>query len=292
MSIFNGTCTAMVTPFKNGNVDFSALAKMIDFQLENGINALLVCGTTGEPSTMSEDEQLRIISFAVKHVAGTVPVIAGIGGNNTAKVSNFSRDLSEIKLSALLAVTPYYNKATPEGLYHHYSEISKATVLPVIVYNVPGRTGVNITADILKQLSKIPNICAIKEASGNVAQALEMLRLCDNSVDIYSGNDDITVPMMSVGAKGVISVLSNVAPAQTVRMTQCALEGNFEEAAFLQRQFMPLIKSLFSQVNPIPVKAALSLMGLCKNELRLPLTPLTDSLHAELKQNMKALNLT
>lgn len=278
MSIFKGVCTALITPFySDGSINYNSFSKLLDFQIENGVNALLVCGTTGEPATMSDDEKLSLVSFTVKKVAGRVPIIVGIGGNNTAGVATFVKQVQELGISALLAVTPYYNKSTQKGLVSHYSAIAEATALPIIVYNVPSRTGVNILPETLKKLADIPNIVGIKEASGNMAQAVEMLSLCGDSIDMYSGNDDITIPILSVGGKGVISVLSNIMPAEVVSMNNLYFEGDVHTAAKLQKRLMPIIKALFSEVNPIPVKTAASIMGICSDRLRLPLTPMEES---------------
>lgn len=280
MSVFKGICTALITPFKNGEIDFEAMGRIIDFQIDSGINALLVCGTTGEPATMSEAEKLSLIKFSLDRIAGRVPLIVGAGGNNTAAIISFIKQIQEMDISALLCVTPYYNKATPEGLVRHYRAISESTALPVIVYNVPSRTGVNIQPSTLCRLAEIENIVAIKEASANMAQAVEMMSLCGDKIDMYSGCDEINVPIFSIGGIGAISVLSNIMPAETVKMSDLYFEGDVYSAAKIQKKLMPVIKALFSEVNPIPVKTAASLMGLCRDEMRLPLTPM------ENKQNL------
>lgn len=287
MSIFKGICTALITPFESGKVDFDSLARIVDFQLENGIDALLACGTTGEPATMTEAEKISVIKFVTKRADGKVPVLVGTGGNNTAAVINFVKQIQEYGISALLSVTPYYNKSTQKGLIQHYSAISESSALPIVVYNVPSRTGVNVLPSTLKELSEIPNIVAIKEASGDMAQAVEMMSLCHGSIDMYSGNDDICVPIFSIGGIGAISVLSNIMPAQMVKMSQLYFAGDTVGAAEMQKSFTPIIKSLFSEVNPIPVKTAASLMGLCGSELRLPLTPMEQKTKEKLIECMK-----
>lgn len=291
MSIFKGVCTALITPFNRGSVDISAFARLLEFQLKSGVDALLVCGTTGEASTMTENEKISIIRLALEYTGGRVPVIVGVGGNNTAQVIDFVNKIQYMGISGLLCVTPYYNKTTQNGLIQHYNAIAKATALPIIAYNVPSRTGVNIQPETLEALVHTENIVAIKEASGNAAQAVEMLSLCGDKLDLYSGNDDITVPLLSVGGIGVISVLSNIMPADTVAMVHTYLEGDVHSAAKMQKKLMPIIKCLFSEVNPIPVKTAASLMGLCTDEIRLPLTAISSANKALLTEQMQKLGL-
>ena len=231
MSIFEGAATAMITPFKNGCVDFEALAKLIDFQIQNAIDALVVCGTTGEPATMSGEEKRAVIDFAIRHVGGRVPVIIGTGGNNTAAAIEASQAAADAGADALLVVTPYYNKCSQEGLLQHYTAIAGATPLPLILYNVPSRTGVNIHPETLARLAEHSNIAAIKEASGDISQVTEMIRLCGDALDFYSGNDDQVIPMMALGGKGVISVTANIALQAVGNMARAWLAGDVKEAA-------------------------------------------------------------
>ena len=275
MSIFEGAATAMITPFKNGCVDFEALAKLIDFQIQNAIDALVVCGTTGEPATMSGEEKRAVIDFAIRHVGGRVPVIIGTGGNNTAAAIEASQAAADAGADALLVVTPYYNKCSQEGLLQHYTAIAGATPLPLILYNVPSRTGVNIHPETLARLAEHSNIAAIKEASGDISQVTEMIRLCGDALDFYSGNDDQVIPMMALGGKGVISVTANIAPQAVGNMARAWLAGDVKEAARQQLHLNPLSASMFLDVNPIPVKKAAELMNLCSGELRLPLCALS-----------------
>ena len=275
MSIFEGAATAMITPFKNGCVDFEALAKLIDFQIQNAIDALVVCGTTGEPATMSGEEKRAVIDFAIRHVGGRVPVIIGTGGNNTAAAIEASQAAADAGADALLVVTPYYNKCSQEGLLQHYTASAGATPLPLILYNVPSRTGVNIHPETLARLAEHSNIAAIKEASGDISQVTEMIRLCGDALDFYSGNDDQVIPMMALGGKGVISVTANIAPQAVGNMARAWLAGDVKEAARQRLHLNPLSASMFLDVNPIPVKKAAELMNLCSGELRLPLCALS-----------------
>ncbi len=271
MSIFKGACTALVTPFTEDGVNFDALGKLIEFQIREGIDALLACGTTGEPSTMTEEEKRDVIRYTVEKAAGRVPVIAGTGGNNTKEVAAASEKAEELGADALLVVNPYYNKTNARGLIEHYRTVCKATSLPVIVYNVPSRTGYNITPQALLEVSEIENIAAVKEASGDIAQVLEIRRLCGDRIDIYSGNDDIIVPVLAAGGIGVISVASNIVPREVHDLVMDYLSGNIADSLDKQLKLLPLIKSLFLEVNPIPVKTAMNLLGMSMGPLRLPL---------------------
>ena len=291
MSLFVGSCVAKVTPFTEDGVNYEALDKAIEFQISQGTDALLACGTTGEPSTMTQQEKRDVIRFTVEQAKGRLPVIAGVGGNNTAEVVRASKEAEELGVDALLAVNPYYNKTNARGLIEHYRAISDAVSIPIIVYNVPSRTNYNITPEALLELSKLKNIKAIKEASGNIAQVLEMYRLCGDVLDIYSGNDDMVVPLLAAGGKGVISVVANVAPADTHRMVESFMEGNLQESLELQLKLMPLVKALFCEVNPIPVKTAMNLMGFNMGPLRLPLTDMAENNLEFLKQQMKEYGL-
>ena len=273
-TIFTGRATAMVTPMTGSGVDYEALANFIEFQIANGINALVAVGTTGESATLSPDERREVIRFTIDKVNGRVPVIAGTGTNNTAHAINYSVDACRDGADALLVVTPYYNKATQNGLMAHYDTIADAVDKPIILYTVPSRTGCYLLPATVEKLAEHPNICAIKEASGNMAQVVELFARCGDKLDVYSGEDALTVPMMAMGAKGAISVLSDVMPREAVQMAEAALAGHFKTAAQMQCQFLPLINALFSEVNPIPVKAAVSAMGYGEEDIRLPLTPM------------------
>ena len=275
MQIFKGVCTAMITPFKDNEVDTNAFSELIDRQLSANVNAILVCGTTGEPCTMTDDEKLSLIQLAAERINKRVPLIAGVGGNCTGSVATFARVIRAVGADAILSVTPYYNKCTQEGLIRHYSEIAMATDLPIIVYNVPSRTGFNTLPETVERLSCIPNVVGIKEASQSISQAAEILSLCKGKMDFYTGNDDMTVSTMALGGVGCISVISNIVPQMVVDMVKDVFDGRIADAAHTQLRLIPLIKATFSEVNPIPVKAAASLLGLCRNELRLPLTPLS-----------------
>ena len=260
-TLFKGMATAMVTPMTPTGVDYDTLAKFIEFQIEEGINALVACGTTGESATLSQDERKEVIRFTIDRVSGRVPVIAGVGTNNTEHVLDFAKSACDNGADGLLVVTPYYNKATQGGLIKHFSVIADAAEKPVIMYNVPGRTGCNLQANTVATLADHPNIVGLKEASGNMSQVVDIIQKCGDKLDIYSGEDGLTVPMMSMGSKGCISVLSNVVPRMAVEMTDKALVGDFKAAAELQCRTLPLIDALFSEVNPIPAKAAVAAMG-------------------------------
>ena len=290
-AIFTGMATAIVTPMTADDIDYEALARFLDFQIESGINAIVVMGTTGENATIEYEDQEKVIRFTVEHVAKRVPVIAGTGTNNTAHVLHNTQKACEAGADAVLVVTPYYNKATQNGLYQHFTTIADASKVPVILYNVPGRTGCNLQPKTVARLAEHPNIVAIKEATGNVAQMVEIMHLCGDKIDVYSGEDALTVPMMAMGGAGTISVLSNVAPKEAVAMTNAAKAGDFETAAKMQCDLLPLINALFSEVNPIPAKAAVSAMGFGEEHLRLPLTPMEDATRAKLFDEMRKLGI-
>ena len=272
--IFTGMASAMITPMNAQGVDYEAMERFIEFQIENGINALVVMGTTGENATLEPWEQKEVIRFVVEKVNHRVPVIAGTGTNNTAHVLQNTKNACEVGADAVLVVTPYYNKGTQKGLITHFTAVADASSVPVILYNVPSRTGVNLLPKTVAELAKHPNIVAIKEASGSMAQLVELMALCGDQIDVYSGEDALTVPMLAMGAAGPISVLSNVAPKESVAMTDAFFAGKIEEAAAWQCRLLPLINALFSEVNPIPVKAAVSALGFGEDYLRLPLTPM------------------
>ena len=285
--VFTGAATAVVTPFRNGEIDYSAFERILAQQLAAGIQGIVICGTTGEASTLTPQERIHLISHAVTYCAGRCKIIAGVGTNSTAQSVHYAEQAEKSGADALLAVTPYYNKCSQEGLAVHYFTIANTTSLPLIVYNVPSRTGVNLTAETCARLSRHPRINGVKEASGNLSQIAHIRALCEDNLNIWSGNDDQITAVMALGGKGVISVLSNVRPRATARIAQCCLNGYFEESARLQCACLPLIDALFSDVNPIPVKAALEELGLCTQELRLPLTPLSAEKRAVLRSALQ-----
>lgn len=288
MSIFEGAGVAIVTPFKDGKIDFDNYGELIEWQIAEGTDAIISCGTTGEASTMTDEEQISVVKYCVDKVAGRVPVIAGAGSNDTAHGVILSKELEQAGADALLHVTPYYNKCTQKGYIEHMKAMAEAVSIPIILYSVKGRTGFNIQPATAAKLAEIPNIVAIKEASGDIVQCEEIRRLCPDDFDIYSGNDDIIVPLLSIGSKGVISVLSNVLPKETSQMVHKYLDGDVQGAMDLQLKTLPLIKALFAEVNPIPVKAALYLMGKSNMEYRLPLCPPEDSTIELLRKEMTA----
>jgi 4-hydroxy-tetrahydrodipicolinate synthase len=288
MSIFKGAGTALVTPFNDKGVDYAVFEELIEYQIGNGIDALVVCGTTGEASTMSKEEQHATIGFVVKQAAGRVPVIAGTGTNNTATSVDAAKKAAELGADALLVVTPYYNKCTQTGLIRHYYAIADATPLPVIVYNIPGRTGYNVTPAAMKELAAHDRIVGTKDATADITQIVEIARVCPG-LEIYSGNDDHVVPIMSVGGLGVISVVSNVAPRMTHNMAMAYLSGDVVKARELQFKLNPLVKALFSEVNPTPVKMALNMIGIRAGIPRLPLTEMSADKAALLKKELIAL---
>ena len=283
-TIFKGCGTAIITPFTEDGVNFEEFGKMIEFQISEGVDAIIVCGTTGEASTMTEEERKETIKFAIEKAAKRVPIIAGTGGNCTANAISFTKWAETAGADGALIVTQYYNKTTQAGLVAHYEAIAKSTSLPIIVYSVPGRTGVNITPETCLELSKIENIVAIKEASGNISQIAEIKALCRDNLNIYSGNDDQIVPILSVGGIGVISVLSNVAPKYTHEICQNFFDGNIEKSTTMQLDSIELIKALFCEVNPIPVKEALNMMGYNAGNPRLPLIPLSEKGKEKMKK--------
>jgi len=290
-TIFEGMATAIVTPMTVDGIDYDALGRFIDFQIESGINAIVVMGTTGENATIEYADQKEIIRYTVERVNHRVPVIAGTGTNNTDHVLHNTKNACEVGADAILVVTPYYNKATQNGLYQHFWTIAEASTVPVILYNVPGRTGCNLLPKTVARLAEHERIVAIKEATGNVAQMVEIMHLCGDKIDVYSGEDALTVAMMAMGGKGTISVLSNVAPKEAVAMTDACRAGDFRTAAKMQCDLLPLINALFSEVNPIPAKAGVSAMGFGEEHLRLPLTPMEDATRAVLFAEMRKLGI-
>lgn len=287
-TVFKGVATALITPFNEDGINYEQFGRIIDWQIESGINALVVSGTTGEASTMSDDEHRDAITFAVKQAAGRVPIIAGCGSNDTAYAMDLVRCAQESGADAALVVTPYYNKATQKGLYEMYTSIADYSKIPLILYNVPSRTGVNIEPATYKALADHENIVAIKEANGDISKIVETMSYVHGKLDLYSGNDDQIVPLMALGGSGVISVISNIMPAQTVELCNKFFEGDIEGAAKLQYRYHDLITALFSEVNPIPVKAAMAAMGFCENRLRLPLTRMDKAKEQVLLECMRA----
>ena len=290
-TVFKGIATAMVTPMTSQGVDYDTLARLIDFQIENGINALVPTGTTGESATLSPEERKEVIRFTLRRVDGRVPVIAGTGTNDTRFVLDFTRFACDNGADAVLIVTPYYNKSTQGGLIAHYTAAADASEKPVILYNVPSRTGCNLLPETVSVLADHPKICGIKEASGNMGQVMDLFATCGDRLDIYSGEDGLIQPMMAMGGMGCISVISNIMPRETVALADMMFRGDYKNAAQLQCKLLPLIHSLFSEVNPIPVKAALSEMGFGENYVRLPLVPMTQANKEILFSRMRELGV-
>ena len=287
--IFKGTATAIITPFTRDGVDLESFGRILDDQLAGGVDAVVVLGTTGEPATMTAEEKKSVIEFAVKKLKGKLPVIVGTGANSTAAAVEMSVLAEKLGADALLLVTPYYNKATQQGLIEHFGAVAEAVKLPIICYNVPGRTGVNMLPATFAELAKrYDNIAAIKEASGNMEQIEEAIRLSEGNAVVYSGDDGITVPVMAMGGMGVISVVSNAAPRFTSEMTSAFLSGDLKKAAKMQLEMLPFVRAMFCEVNPIPVKKAMQLRGLCNGILRLPLTEMTAENAAKLEKLMPA----
>lgn len=289
MSIFTGAGVAIITPMKpNGEVNYDEFARLIDFQIDNGTDAIIVCGTTGEASTLTHEEHLDVIKYCVEHVNGRIPVIAGTGSNCTETAVYLSQEAQKYGVDGLLLVTPYYNKATQNGLYEHFKTVAQSVKLPIILYNVPSRTGCNIApATVVRLCKDVGNIVGVKEASGNISQVAKLMSLADGCVDLYSGNDDQIVPILSLGGKGVISVLSNVAPRQTHDICQLYFDGKVAESCKEQLRAIELCDALFCEVNPIPVKKAVGLMGMTKGGLRMPLSEMEPENAKRLEKAMK-----
>lgn len=293
MSIFTGAGVAIVTPMtKTGEVNYEKLGELLDYQIENGTDSIIICGTTGEASTLSHEEHLETIRYAIDKVAKRVPVVAGTGSNCTETAVYLSQEAEKYGADGLLLVSPYYNKATQKGLIAHFTKIANSVKIPVILYNIQGRTGVNITPETIAYLvHNVENIVAVKEASGNISQVAKIAQLCGDAIDIYSGNDDQIVPLLSLGGKGVISVLSNIAPRETHDIVAKFMEGDLAGSLALQLKAIPLIEQLFCEVNPIPVKAALNLMGWEVGPLRMPLTDMEEAHQKKLKEAMDAFGI-
>jgi len=291
-TLFVGAGVAIVTPFNdNGSVNYDALANMLDYQIENSTDAIIICGTTGEASTLTDEEQISVVKFTVDKVNGRIPVIAGAGSNDTAHGINLCKDCEAVGADGLLIVTPYYNKTTQRGLIKYYTDMAGSVKIPVIMYSVAGRTGVNIAPETAAVLSEVDNIVAIKEASGNISQVAKIAALCSDKLDIYSGNDDMIVPLLSLGGKGVISVLSNVAPKYTHDMVRSFIDGETTKAARMQLDALELINALFCEVNPIPVKAALNMMGMNAGGYRAPLIEPSEESCKKIENAMKNFKL-
>ena len=294
MAIFKGSGVAIATPFhkEDCSVDYESFDRLIEYQIAGHSDAIIVCGTTGEAATMNEEEYIEVCRFCIERVAGRVPVIAGAGSNNTAVAVDHSKKMQEIGADGVLIVNPYYNKGTQNGIYEHMKAVSDAIDIPIIMYNVPGRTGSNITAETTARIVKeVKNVVGIKEASGNMSQIVKIMELTDGNIDLYSGNDDQTVPILSMGGKGIISVVANVAPTIMHDMCQAFFDGKTEEAAKLQCKSMPLFDAMFCEVNPIPAKKALQMMNLCDGTVRLPLTQLEEKHTEQVKKALEGLSL-
>lgn len=290
--MFKGLGTALITPFEeDGRIDYTSLEKLICAQLDAGVNALVICGTTGEPPAMTDTERSDVIRFAVRTVAGRIPVIAGTGSNCTASAAANSRRAEELGADGVLVVTPYYNKCTQDGLFLHYRTVAESTSLPVIAYNVPGRTGVNLLPSTAARLTEIPNLAGIKEASGNITQVINTAKAIEGSnISLFSGDDPAALPIFAVGGVGLISVASNAVPAKIKELTDACLAGDYATARKLQYRYQRFFELMFAEVNPIPIKAACALLGLCKPYMRLPLTQATDATTAALREEMKKLS--
>jgi len=291
MAIFEGSGVAIVTPFKDGKVDHDALGSLLEWHVSEGTDAIIICGTTGEASTLTDDEQIETIKFTVDVIGGRIPVAAGVGSNDTLHGVELTKRAEAAGVNGVLHVTPYYNKASRKGLIEHFKAMAEATSLPILLYSVAGRTGLNIEPSICEELSAVKNIVGIKEASGNISQVVEIARRTPDSFDLYSGNDDMIVPLLSVGGKGVVSVLANVAPRDTHDMVRKFLDGDVKGACEIQLRAKPLIDALFIEVNPIPVKAALNMMGKIQYEYRMPLCQMDEANYAKLEKEMKTYGL-
>ena len=289
--MFKGSIVAIVTPFKNGEVDEDAYRKLIEFQIENGTSAIVPCGTTGESATLNHEEHARVIDIAVEAVNKRVPVIAGTGGNSTQEAIELTEHAKKVGVEATLQVTPYYNKPTQEGLYQHFSAIAKAVPLPQVLYNVPGRTSVNMLPETVARLAELPEMVAIKEASGNLGQMAEIVNLAGDKITLLSGDDNITLPVLAIGGKGVISVVANIVPKDTSDLVRFWEEGKFEEARAVFYKLFPLCQAMFFETNPIPVKTSVALMGMIQDEMRLPLCAMAPSNLEKLKKALAAYGL-
>src|ERR671924_866148 len=281
--MFSGSIVALVTPFREGKVDWQSLEALIEFHIANGTNGIVPCGTTGESATLSHEEHDEVIKAVVKAVNKRVPVIAGTGSNSTDEAVGLTREAEKSGADGALMISPYYNRPTQEGIYQHYRKVAEAVGIPVIVYNIPGRTGSKIEPETLARLSEIKNVAGVKEATGSVDQAIDVIRLCGDRLAVYSGEDSLTFSLMALGGKGVISTVANIVPREMSQLTEACLKGSWEKGRELQFRLMPLIRAAFLETNPIPIKTALALMGKCSGELRLPLTPMSEGNLQKLK---------
>ncbi len=284
--MFSGSLVALVTPFKEGKVDWKSLEELVQFHLENGTHGIVPCGTTGESATLNHKEHNEVIQTVIKAAKKRIPVIAGTGSNSTEEAVNLTRAAEEAGANGALLISPYYNRPTQEGIYQHYKKVASAVDIPLIVYNIPSRTGSKIEPETLARLSEIKNIAGVKEATGSVDQAIEIMRLCGDRLAVYSGEDSLTYSLMALGGKGVISTVTNVVPKEMSELTEACMQGDWEKGREIQFRLIPLIRNLFIETNPIPVKTALSLMGKCRGDLRLPLTPMGEPNLKKLKQAM------
>jgi 4-hydroxy-tetrahydrodipicolinate synthase len=289
--MFSGSMVAIVTPFKNGRVDEKALGDLIEFQVAQGTSAIVPCGTTGESATLSHEEHNRVIEITVGAVNGRIPVIAGSGSNSTQEAIALTRHAKTVRADAALLICPYYNKPPQEGLYRHFKSVAEAVDLPLVLYNIPGRTGVNMLPQTVGRLMAFRNIVGIKESSGSLPQIGEVIRLCGERLSVISGDDALTLPILSIGGRGVISVAANIVPRDCSQMVQSALKGNWDDARTLHHRLSPLFDVLFVETNPIPVKAALALLGRCASDVRLPLSPISDANLEKLRAGLKRYGL-
>ena len=288
---FQGSMVAMVTPFRDGGVDEDKIRELVEFHVKNGTDAIIPCGTTGESPTLSHAEHKRVVEVTIEAAAGRVPVVAGTGSNSTAEAIELTRHAKEAGANGVLMVCPYYNKPTQRGLIAHYTAVAKAVDIPIILYNVPGRTGVNMLPETVATLAEVPNIVAIKEASGSIEQMTEVISLCGDRMTVVSGDDTLTLPLMAVGGTGVISVIANILPKETAEMTRAALNGDWKRAKEIHLRIFPLCKAMFYETNPISVKTAMQLLGRLNGELRLPLAPMADANRDRLAKALKAYGL-
>ena len=284
--MFSGSMTAIITPFRDGEIDAGALERLVDFQVKNGVSALVPCGSTGESATLTHKEHSDVIKAVIKAVRKRVPVIAGTGSNSTEEAVELTRGAEEAGADGALMISPYYNRPTQEGIYQHYKKVASAVGIPLIVYNIPVRTGSKIEPETLARLSEIKNVAGVKEATGSMDQAIDVLRLCGDRLAVYSGEDSLTFSLMALGGKGVISTVANVTPKEMSDLTQACLQGDWRKGREIQFKLIPLIRNLFIETNPIPVKTALGLMGKCRPDLRLPLTPMSEGSLKKLQQAM------
>jgi len=289
--MFSGSMVAMITPFRDGRIDVEALERLIEFQVQNGTSAIVPCGSTGESATLTHDEHAEVVRLVVKRVRGRVPVIAGTGSNSTTEAIALTRAAKEAGADAALLISPYYNKPTQEGIFRHYKAVAESTRFPLIVYNIPGRTASKIEATTVARLAELEQIVGLKEATGSLDEAQEVIRLCGDKIEVYSGDDSLTLPIMAVGGVGVISVVANVMPKESADMVAACRSGDWDTARRLHYRLLPLMRALFLETNPIPVKAALAMMSYCRDEVRLPLLPMSEAARAKLRAVMQQFGL-